>query len=206
MPLQPLKAERSGAALASSADAEEHSGHETNDTLVNTTAQSSHRVSVLPVSKNMQVAALQNVCRSWKSALSLVDSQIPCITYALCAELINTAHQPCSEHQNGIISNTPTNWDLHGRPGLADHLLYRSGCVPDRRQVSDLPLNCVGPQVDHVLDLCLAQFSSSPGSQKTAAAQQVPVSWLNRVLPAKLLPYAHLMRLDKPIGMNTSCC
>jgi hypothetical protein len=41
----------------------------------------------------------------------------------------------------------------------------------------------------------------SPGGQQPPRnQQQQPASWLERVLPASALPYAHLMRLDKPIG------
>ncbi|KAL0033263.1 hypothetical protein WJX77_001009 [Trebouxia sp. C0004] len=43
-------------------------------------------------------------------------------------------------------------------------------------------------------------FSSSPSNHEPSSVPQLPVSWLNDVLPARLLPYAHLMRLDKPIG------
>lgn len=43
-------------------------------------------------------------------------------------------------------------------------------------------------------------FSSSPANHEPSSVPQPPVSWLNDVLPARLLPYAHLMRLDKPIG------
>ena len=32
-----------------------------------------------------------------------------------------------------------------------------------------------------------------------------PPTWLDSYLPAKWLPYAHLMRLDKPIGISAYC-
>jgi len=60
------------------------------------------------------------------------------------------------------------------------------------------------------------QFSSGGGEQRHAgetndqqpsheprespSEAEPPPSWLNRTLPASWLPYAHLMRLDKPIG------
>ena len=42
------------------------------------------------------------------------------------------------------------------------------------------------------------QFSTT--SHKQPASTPLPASWLTSVLPDRLLPYAHLMRLDKPIG------
>ena len=54
------------------------------------------------------------------------------------------------------------------------------------------------------------QFSSirpEPQSQpkRPELPPELPVSWLNNVLPAKVLPYAYLMRLDKPIGKAIKC-
>ena len=48
----------------------------------------------------------------------------------------------------------------------------------------------------------LLQFSTSCPKQR--ASTPLPVSWLNHVVPDSLLPYAYLMRLDKPIG-KVSC-
>ena len=44
--------------------------------------------------------------------------------------------------------------------------------------------------------------SALAGSYAAAAAAP---SWLDRTCPPALLPYAHLMRLDKPIGVHIVC-
>ena len=49
----------------------------------------------------------------------------------------------------------------------------------------------------------LSTSSNDTNSQpQQSRPPELPVSWLNSVLPAKALPYAHLMRLDKPIGIS----
>lgn len=45
-----------------------------------------------------------------------------------------------------------------------------------------------------------SQASTSTTSGSSQAAQPLPASWVERHLPAAALPYAQLMRLEKPIG------
>lgn len=63
------------------------------------------------------------------------------------------------------------------------------------------------PQCAVSNSVCGWQFSSAREDTQAPSpkAPALPVSWLNQMLPAKALPYAYLMRLDKPIGNNSWC-
>jgi hypothetical protein len=46
----------------------------------------------------------------------------------------------------------------------------------------------------------LSTSAAAHGSGRTTTTSAQPDTWLARTLPAAWLPYAQLMRLDKPIG------
>ncbi len=49
-------------------------------------------------------------------------------------------------------------------------------------------------------DSTAAAAAAAPPADSSFSAAAAPPSWLDRRCPPRLLPYAHLMRLDKPIG------
>ncbi|DBB16487.1 TPA: Palmitoyl-protein thioesterase 1 [Trebouxia sp. C0006] len=125
-------------------------------------------------------AVLQKVCRRWRSAVTLMESQMP---------LSNTASQylqdgpTCISHlsmssmERFFTSRTNPSWGYTAKTSSPEKLLRQLHSGHSQRN-----------------------FSSSPANHEPSSGPQLPVSWLNDVLPARLLPYAHLMRLDKPIG------
>eukprot|EP00884_Botryococcus_braunii_P016195 jgi/Botrbrau1/3259/Bobra.174_1s0030.1 len=75
-------------------------------------------------------------------------------------------------------------------------------------------MNCIDlpPCMRHLWQMTASSFGPPPSANTTAAKEQQPDqetegvhkagrgSWVDRVLPTAVRPYAHLMRLDKPIG------
>lgn len=126
------------------------------------------------------LAILQTVCRRWRSSLSLIDTQVACISYAsqtMRDDLVDSVQQRSSSSGSNFIKQAISYRRSTASISSFDHLLTQHGLCSQPRH-----------------------FSSSPKLREAPSPPQMPVSWLNNILPARLLPYAHLMRLDKPIG------
>ncbi len=97
-----------------------------------------HDSIIFDLATMQSLAVLQTVCRRWKSSLSLIDSQIACISLASHSshdDSIVISHSPASLLVTPTISQATPAWGSAARFNSADQLLKRHGCGPDRRHV-----------------------------------------------------------------------